>query len=133
LSTDTEIYHFVLSVSTICSMSDGVAYAVVADSSKSDGGHVTEIADVEMVQYDANLEESKEKVPTHANAYSPILLRSVLNWMGFHVKTQAEMDAENNAPQLPFWKIFKLFFWFGCRAFGGKTAPNTKKNSSFVS
>lgn len=100
-------------------MSDEIAYAVVTDSTKSDGGNGTVFeGDIEMVQYDGNLAASKEKAPNAS--YSPIILRNALNWMGFHVKTQAEMDAENNAPQLPFWKIFKLFLWFGCRAFGGE-------------
>lgn len=104
--------------SKILEMSGEIAYTVVADSAKSDGGAATVDGDIEMVQYEAGLEACKEKISP--STYSPIILRNVLNWMGFHVKTQAEIDAENNAPQLPFWKIFKLFFWFGCRAFGGE-------------
>lgn len=63
---------------------------------------------------EVSLEESKEKV------HKPSFMLRFLELLGFNSKTLAELEAENHAPQLPYWKIFKIFFWFGCRAFGGE-------------
>ncbi len=43
-----------------------------------------------------------------------------LELIGFSTKSKKEAAEDNNAPQLPYWEIFGIFLWFGCRAFGGK-------------
>lgn len=60
-----------------------------------------------------SLEQSKEKV------HKPSFMIRFLELLGFNSKSLEDLEAENHAPQLPYWKIFKIFFWFGCRAFGG--------------
>ena len=45
------------------------------------------------------------------------------SWMEFFGFKNVEKAPEDmNAPQLPYWEIFAIFLWFGCRAFGGPVA-----------
>ncbi len=104
-------------------MTEDPEYTAVISSARTEdeGASGTEI---EMIESGKSLEEIQEKHEKHVHPWSCPMLRTFLERIGFHIKTQAQIDAENNAPQLPPWKIFKLFLWFGCLAFGGKIHCN---------
>lgn len=40
-----------------------------------------------------------------------------LRKFGFNVEDNDYSDVK--VPPMSYWQIFKVFFWFGCRAFGG--------------
>eukprot|EP00598_Pedospumella_elongata_P004021 CAMPEP_0184980308 /NCGR_PEP_ID=MMETSP1098-20130426/10300_1 /TAXON_ID=89044 /ORGANISM="Spumella elongata, Strain CCAP 955/1" /LENGTH=476 /DNA_ID=CAMNT_0027503715 /DNA_START=74 /DNA_END=1504 /DNA_ORIENTATION=- len=102
-------------------MTEDPEYTAVAESAKTDDERASG-TEIEMIESGKSLEDIEEKNEKHVHPWSCPMLRKFLERIGFHIKTQAQMDAENNAPRLPPWKIFKLFLWFGCRAFGGPVA-----------
>lgn len=59
-------------------------------------------------------EDNKGESKIHGKPFS------ILEFFGF--KNVALSQEDLNAPQLPYWEIFAIFLWFGCRAFGGPVA-----------
>ena len=127
-TTDVAFIFFLTFAQSYNKMTEDPEYIAVVVSGKTqdDGGSGTEI---EMIESGKALEKDQDQHDKHVHPWSCPMLRKFLERIGFHIKTQAQMDAENNAPQLPPWKIFKLFLWFGCRAFGGTTLISSNQLS----
>lgn len=100
---------------------------------------MAEVAQYSSLEVEAPVEgEGKNKMEIHpepsadvkpdiddleANKDSGKKKGTVTSWLEFFGFKYVEKSQEDlNAPQLPFWELFILFLWFGCRAFGGPVA-----------
>ena len=63
---------------------------------------------------DAENDEIGEEVDTNSKN---LKFSSFMKRLGF--ENEAETDEKSNVPGLSYLEVFKLFLWFGCRAFGG--------------
>lgn len=54
---------------------------------------------------------------------------SLFSFLGFSKKDESEI----NAPVLPYIDLFRMFLWFGCRAFGGPVAQIQMMKQEIVS
>jgi chromate transport protein ChrA len=87
------------------SLADEIPVATVLDVEAAGGKNVEE--NVKEIEGTNGTEVLPNKGKMHA----------FLSTFGF----MAEREG-HNAPQLPLYEIFAIFFWFGCRAFGGPVA-----------
>jgi hypothetical protein len=67
-----------------------------------------------------NKSPEQQKDEIEVKPKKEIRLDTFLARLGF-VESEAE-EKTNHAPHLSLFELFKVFLWFGCRAFGGPVA-----------
>jgi chromate transport protein ChrA len=64
--------------------------------------------------------EDEDPLPS---ASTKVQMKEWLKRFGFQFEdSQKDEDDVVAIPSLTYWQLFKIFFWFGCRAFGGPVA-----------
>jgi chromate transport protein ChrA len=76
--------------------------------------------DVENGFADADNKQEEDPLPSTS---AKVQMKDWLKKFGFQFEdSRKEEDDIIAIPPLSYWELFKIFFWFGCRAFGGPVA-----------
>lgn len=109
-----------LELTTSPHQNNGSSYESVSTNTPGDDNETRELVSHVVVadeEAPADLGSDKAVGSADATKYESFLGRWIRK-LGFNVEDNDYSDV--NVPKLSYWQIFKIFLWFGCRAFGGE-------------
>eukprot|EP01033_Poteriospumella_lacustris_P001957 gene1957-1420_t len=111
-----------LDLTTSPHQNNGSSYESLSTNTPGDDNETRELVSHVVVadeEAPADLGSDKAVGSADATKYESFLGRWIRK-LGFNVEDNDYSDV--NVPKLSYWQIFKIFLWFGCRAFGGPVA-----------
>lgn len=123
--------------STDCVANDMVYQEVPAESEAKNEDEIVELMTVAVLEeecddkvelFDLEKGDAEKSASSADESKNETSLGRWLKKLGFNFEENDYSDV--NVPELSYWQIFKIFFWFGCRAFGGNLCIDKNLNIS---